>query len=321
MFLGVDGGGTKTAYALIDAQGALRARHVGPSVSHLAEGFARAEALLASGIATALKIASLQPADVEFAFVGLPAYGEDSASTSRLSAMPAAIFPRERYRCGNDMVCSWAGSLACQDGISVIAGTGSMAYGEYVGRAARAGGWGELIGDEGSAYWIAREGMNLFSRMSDGRAARGPLYELVRARCGLAVDLDLCAHVYGVDANTRSTFAQFAPLVHEATEAGDVQAAEIFSRGALALVECVVAVRRALCVADTVTVPVSHSGSVLSGAPVMLDAFRKGIANANACLEFRSPQHAPDIGAALYAARLAGAPIDGAAIQRMRSSP
>ena len=74
------------------------------------------------------------------------------------------------------MVCSWAGSLACADGISVIAGTGSMAYGEYAGRQARCGGWGELIGDEGSAYWIAREGMNLFSRMSDGRAARGPLH-------------------------------------------------------------------------------------------------------------------------------------------------
>ena len=73
------------------------------------------------------------------------------------------------------MICSWAGSLACEDGISVIAGTGSMAYGEYEGRSARAGGWGELIGDEGSAYWIAREGMNLFSRMSDGRAPRGPL--------------------------------------------------------------------------------------------------------------------------------------------------
>jgi N-acetylglucosamine kinase-like BadF-type ATPase len=320
MFLGVDGGGTKTAYALIDAQGNVRSRYVGPSVSHLAEGFARAESLLVAGIAGALERASAQPADIEFAFVGLPAFGEDSASTSRLSSMPAAILARERYRCGNDMICSWAGSLACQDGISVIAGTGSMAYGEYGQRAARAGGWGELIGDEGSAYWIAREGMNLFSRMSDGRAARGPLYELVRARCGLDADLDLCARVYGADANTRSAFAQFAPLVHEAAEAGDVQATEIFRRGALDLVTCVAAVRRALSVSDDVTLPVSHSGSVLSGAPVMLDAFRRGLAKADARLEYRSPQHAPDIGAALYAARLAGRPLDAAALQRMKES-
>ena len=121
--------------------------------------------------------------------------------------MPARLLDVARYRCGNDMVCSWAGSLACADGISVIAGTGSMAYGEYAGRTARAGGWGELIGDEGSAYWIAREGMNLFSRMSDGRAPRGPLYELVRARFGIAVDLDLCARVYGEGVSARSAFA------------------------------------------------------------------------------------------------------------------
>ena len=135
--------------------------------------------------------------------------------------MPSALLDATKYRCGNDMVCSWAGSLACADGISVIAGTGSMAYGEYAGRQARAGGWGELIGDEGSAYWIAREGMNLFSRMSDGRAPQGPLYALVRSRLGLDIDLDLCARIYGVAANTRGAFAQFAPLVHAAAVAGD----------------------------------------------------------------------------------------------------
>ena len=153
-----------------------------------------------------------------------------------MDALPSTILKRDRYRCDSDMVCSWAGSLACADGISVIAGTGSMAYGEYRGRAARSGGWGEIIGDEGSAYWIAREGMNLFSRMSDGRAARGPLYDLVRQRLELMADLDLCARVYGVEVNTRSAFAQFAPLVHDAACLGDAEAISIFHRAAQALV-------------------------------------------------------------------------------------
>ena len=74
------------------------------------------------------------------------------------------------------MVCGWAGALAGEDGINIVAGTGSIAYGEYRGRSARAGGWGELFSDEGSAYWLAREGLRLFSRMSDGRAPRGALY-------------------------------------------------------------------------------------------------------------------------------------------------
>ena len=95
------------------------------------------------GIGAMLAQASLTPADVTFAFMGLPAYGEDSATTARMDAMPSSLLDVARYRCGNDMVCSWAGSLACIDGISVIAGTGSMAYGEYQGRGARGGGWGE----------------------------------------------------------------------------------------------------------------------------------------------------------------------------------
>ena len=73
-------------------------------------------------------------------------------------------------------------SLDVEADAPIVAGTGSIAYGEYAGRHARAGGWGDLFGDEGSAFWIAREGLRLFSRMSDGRAARGPLYDLLRER-------------------------------------------------------------------------------------------------------------------------------------------
>ena len=320
MFLGVDGGGTKTAYAVIDADGGIRARHVGPSVSHLAEGFERARQLLAQGIAAALASAALRIEDLTFAFIGLPAYGEDSAAAATLDALPAVSLPRQRYRCGNDMICSWAGALSCQDGISVVAGTGSMAYGEYAGRTARCGGWGEIIGDEGSAYWIAREGMNLFSRMSDGRTPRGPLYELVRTRSGIAVDLDLCSHVYGEKASARSAFAQFAPWVHDAALAGDTQAAAIFERGAQELCQCVAATRRMLDVPAHIELPVSHTGSVLQGASLILDAFRRALANAPGRFEYRMPRYEPEIGAALYAANLVGAPLGNRALDRLRAA-
>jgi N-acetylglucosamine kinase-like BadF-type ATPase len=306
MFLGVDGGGTKTAYAVIDANGRVRAQHVGPSVSHLVAGFPHARELLSDGIKAVLAKAELTPGDVTYAFLGLPAYGEDSATLDRLNALPVTLLKSGRYSCDSDMVCSWAGSLACVDGISVIAGTGSMAYGAYEGRTARSGGWGEIIGDEGSAYWIAREGMNLFSRMSDGRAVRGPLYDLVRQRLGISADLDLCARVYGVEVNTRSAFAQFAPLVHDAAREGDVQAASIFHRASAELVGCVLATRRVLQIPEDVRVPVSHTGSVLEGATILLDAFKRGVATAALPLEYRAPKHSPDIGAALYAARLSG---------------
>ena len=110
--------------------------------------------------------------------------------------------------------------------------------------------------------------------MSDGRATRGPLYELVRSRFGLTIDLDLCARIYGESGSVRSVFAQFAVLVHEAAQAGDAQAIAIFDRAAEELVECVAAVRRSLAVPDGEVIPVSHSGGVFNGAAFSRDAFR-----------------------------------------------
>jgi len=318
MFLGVDGGGTKTAYALIDAGGNLRASRTSGSVSHLSAGLARATAMLVDATRALLGEAGAAPSSIEFAFFGLGAYGEDSATTAQMDAMPSAVLDAPRYRCGNDMICSWAGSLACSEGISVIAGTGSMAYGEYAGRAARAGGWGELIGDEGSAYWIAREGMNLYSRMSDGRAPRGPLYALVRSRLGLEADLDLCARIYGESASARAAFARFAPLIDEAASAGDEQACAIFVRAAGELAACVLAVRRAIAVADDVVLPVSYSGGAFAGSRALVDAFRDALAAAGPAFELRTPLFPPVIGAALYAARLAGTPLREDALANLR---
>ena len=318
MFLGVDGGGSKTAFALIDADGNLRAARIGGRVDYLSDGLDEARAELVAGIRTTLADKSLVAADVTFAFVGLPAYGEDPDAVARLDLLPSAVLDPGRYRCGNDMLCSWAGSLACVDGISVIAGTGSMAYGAYAGREARAGGWSELFGDEGSAYWIAREGLNLFTRMSDGRLPRGPLHGLVREQLGLEEDLHLVSRILRTQSDRRDAFARFARLVYQAAAAGDAEAASVFTRGAQELVNCVVAVRRALGVPASAVLPVSQSGGVFRHAETMVDAFRAGLAAAPFPFEYRPPQLPPAAGAALYAARIAGSELPSSAVQRLR---
>ena len=227
------------------------------------------------------------PAVIAFAFFGLPSYGEDGKTIAALDAMPSELLDAARYRCGNDMVCSWAGSLACVDGISVIAGTGSMAYGEFAGRQARCGGWGELIGDEGSAYWIAREGMNLFSRMSDGRVARGPLHRLVRERFELSNDLTSVP-----DLRRRRRPPRAASPIRAARarrgQAGDAAAAGIFTRGAQELwtASSPPGVRWILLPSRAA---VSHSGGVFNNVPAMVDAFRDGLAAAPYRFEYMKP--------------------------------
>ena len=84
------------------------------------------------------------------------------------------------------MVCGWAGSLGAEDGINIVAGTGSIGYGQRGSVSARAGGWGEAFSDEGSAYWIAMQGLNAYSRMSDGRLPKGPLHTLINEALNLS---------------------------------------------------------------------------------------------------------------------------------------
>jgi N-acetylglucosamine kinase-like BadF-type ATPase len=307
MFLGVDGGGTKTAFALVDTGGRLLARHEEGSLYHPEVGLDGAATALERGCRTLLAAVGARADDVAFAFFGLPAYGEDRAAQPLLDALPRAVLGHGRYLCGNDMVCSWAGSLACRDGISVIAGTGSMAYGEYAGRQARAGGWGELFSDEGSAHWIARAGLALFSRMSDGRAPRGPLHGLLRERLALEADLDLCGVVYGELKGERSRVAALARLVTEAAALGDAQAAAIVDAAAAELAAMVDAVRAALAVAPDAEVAVSYTGGL----------FARALAVRAHPYRVAPPLLAPALGAALYAARSAGTPLDDAALDRL----
>jgi N-acetylglucosamine kinase-like BadF-type ATPase len=216
------------------------------------------------------------------------------------------------------MVCAWAGALACQDGINIVAGTGSIAYGEFAGGQARAGGWGELFSDEGSAYWIAREGLTLFSRMSDGRAAKGALYELLRAHYGIIFDLDICAAIYGSNPAARSQIAQLATLVAEAARAGDAQARELFASGVSELVAIVDATRAQLAVPPGVALPVSYTGGMFKLTDLVLEPFNSALRASGHRYDCVAPRLPPAAGAALYAVKCYGAPITETIVGTMR---
>jgi N-acetylglucosamine kinase-like BadF-type ATPase len=317
LFLGVDGGGTKTHFVLVDGDGTVIASHQGPTSYHLEVGMDGVRAVLADGVAALFRQAGIDGSAITHAFFGLPAYGEDSAAQPLLDAMPQPLLGHSRYRCGSDMVCAWAGSLAGADGINIVAGTGSIGYGERVGKSARAGGWGEVFGDEGSAYWIAVQGLNVFTRMSDGRLPRGPLYGIFKAEfdLGADLDLDLCARI--MNAHDRSHVAAASRVVARAAQQGDSHAIRIFDDAARELVAIVDAVRRLLEFAPGEAVPLSYSGGVFEAGALMLDPFRRHLATQSATYRLQAPIAAPSGGAAIYAARLAGQPLSPAAIAHL----
>ena len=317
IFLGVDGGGTKTDFLLIDESGQVLASRRAGSAYYLEIGVEALRTMMLQGIRGVLADASVSPNDVSFACIGLPAYGEDSALLPRLDAIGEGLLPTPKYRCVNDMVCGWAAALAGHDGINIVAGTGSIGYGEFDGRSARAGGWGELFSDEGSAYWVAREGLTLFSRMSDGRVDQGPLYEFMRQHFKVRADLDVCASVYGPPPMTRSELAALAPMVSRAARAGDRQAQCIIEMAATELAALVHAVRDQLGAPQQLPLPVSYSGGMFHQDNGLTQKLESILGNGERRYNFAAPRLAPRAGAALYAAKLSGSPLTPAAVAHL----
>ena len=318
VFLGVDGGGTKTALCLVDGEGRIVAQTRAPGCYYFAGGLDLVGRVLRRGVDEVCRQAGIMPADIVHAFFGLPGYGEASGDVPALDAAPGEALGHGRYACDNDMVCGWAGSLGAADGINVISGTGSMTYGERAGLGVRVGGWGELFGDEGSAYWISIRGLRTFSQMSDGRLPAGPLHGMLRERLGLAGDLDLVDVVLNRWRGGRSEIADLSPTVVEAASEGDACAARIVTEAAEELANLVDVTRRRLEFGAGERVPVSYSGGTFNASPV-LDGFGAALAALYDGYELREPMYSPVIGAAIYAAKLAEMPLDDGALQRLRS--
>ena len=300
IYLGVDGGGTKTEFVCIDDAGTVVARHVEGTTYHLQVGLDGAVRVLDDGIAAACAQADSSPADLAFAFFGLPAFGEDAVVDPQLERHCGRLLGHDRYLCGNDMICGWAGSLACADGINLVCGTGSIGYGERQGRSARVGGWGEVFSDEASAYWIAIQGLNTFTRMSDGRLPKGPLHELFVRRLELKADLDICAKVMGENGLERDGIAGLAPIVADAVAAGDQAAIAIHDLAADELAGMAEALRTTLGFPAGEAIPLSWSGGVLTNDASVRSRLEARLRAAGP-YQVVKPQHSPAYGAALYA--------------------
>jgi N-acetylglucosamine kinase-like BadF-type ATPase len=322
VFLGVDGGGTKTALCLVSADGRLLAAREAPSCYYLGAGQGTGPELvrevLAAAVAAVCADADLPVSAVAGAFFGLPAYGEASADRAELDAIPASFLGHHRYRCDNDSVCGWAGSLALVPGVNVVSGTGSISYGEHGERRVRVGGWGELFGDEGSAYWLGIRGLRAWTQMSDGREPVGALHQLLGERLPLGTPLDLVSLVHEGWQGDRSTIAALAPLVVQAAEHGDPAAERIVDDAVTELVRLVQVATDRLGFASGEVVPVSCSGGVFRSATIR-GAFADRLGGSGR-FDLRPPRFSPVVGAALYAAREAGAPLGPDALARLDPS-
>jgi N-acetylglucosamine kinase-like BadF-type ATPase len=240
--LGVDGGGSRTRAAITDDTGRLLGSgEAGPS-NFDDVGVARARENIAAAVAAARAAAGVG-APFAAAFLGLAGVvSERDRETVRGMARDLGLAPPEALGVDHDCRIALAGGLAGRPGVVLIVGTGSSCYGrDQGGRAWRSGGWGSLISDEGSSYWLSREALRAAVRALDGRGPDTVLAERLLAALGVREADDLMHRLY-LPGLERAELAALAPIVVRAAHAGDRVARDLVRRGAGELAECVQAV-------------------------------------------------------------------------------
>jgi len=139
---------------------------------------------------------------------------------------------RQRIRIVNDAVIALVAGAPDGVGVVVIAGTGSIAYGvDPAGRTARSGGWGYLLGDEGSAFWLGHAAVRQGIRAIDGRGPATTLFERISRRLDLEKPTGLVKWFYDQD-HSRDRVATLASIVEEAASAGDEAADSLLDEAA-----------------------------------------------------------------------------------------
>jgi N-acetylglucosamine kinase-like BadF-type ATPase len=321
LFLGVDGGGTKTGFLIVDESGnTLASRQLG--TTHFRQvGLGGLFEVLSEGVTALCVKAGIDKSCIHRAYFGLPGHGEDAAVAQQQIEIVAEVLGHTRFECGNDVVCGWAGSLAGIDGINIVAGTGSIGYGERLGRTARAGGWGDILGDEGSAFWIGIEGLRAFAKMSDGRLPLGPIYELVRQSTHLDRDLDLCALTQSGDRfGGREQIAGFCRLMSVAAADGDSVADAIFRRAADELLAIAVSVREQLAFPAAEPALISFSGGAFAANSPLRGHFSSVLSNSEHLFRLSQPALSPLEGSAILALRAPGTRLDQRVIENLKLS-
>jgi glucosamine kinase len=224
--LGVDGGATKTVAAVLDMDtNELHLGHAGPSNQDAVGASAAVRAVLEAAD-EAIAEAGIAPQRLAAAVLAIA--GTDTEAIARnLHAVRT-----EDWLVVNDVVAAWATATGTGPGVAVISGTGSNVFG--VGPRDvpwRAGGWGHLLGDEGSGFWFGVQSIK--AALSD-REASGPetaLSERAPAFFGLETVEQLAAHVYSKPL-TKGEISAFAVETAKLARAGDVVARELYVTGA-----------------------------------------------------------------------------------------
>lgn len=241
-FLGVDGGQSSTTALIGNAEGRVIAYGRGGPCNHVgaAEGRAKFVGAIEGCISAACAEPGLDASTIQFeaACLGF------SGGPADKHAILHEILRCDRMTVTHDALIALAGATAGEPGLIVIGGTGSIAFARNAsGKTARAGGWGYVYGDEGSAFDITRQAVRAALRQEEGWGPPTALREILLKETGAANANELLHRLYTVEF-PRPKIAAMAKLIDAAEADGDQMAGQILEKAAQDLAMFGAAVRR-----------------------------------------------------------------------------
>ncbi len=266
--LGIDAGGTKTVGLLADEQGRVLAEARGAGANLQTQGELEVEKVFDGIIETLGRDHTISAVCLGIAGVDRP---HDEAV---IRGILRRLGHRDGVRVVNDATIALAAGAPGRVGIVVLAGTGSIAFGaDRAGHTARSGGYGFLLADEGSGYWLGHQILRAAVRSADGRGPKTLLEPLVFEAFGVGAVPDLIPHVYEKGL-PKHRIAALAPLVEQARGRGDTLGAELIETAGHELARAARAVHRQLDLGAE-PFPVVMAGGVFKACPTLAETIAR----------------------------------------------
>ncbi|MCX7765441.1 MAG: hypothetical protein N2246_01885 [Candidatus Sumerlaeia bacterium] len=299
LLIGVDGGATKTKGIITTAEGREIGSATGGSTNQYNISLKEVKSTLHSIIEALLRQAHSTVDAVRGICLGLAGVDKPE-DAKRIHKLAESILPGADINVVNDSVIALFGGCLKPYGIIVISGTGSIAYGRNrQGQEFRAGGWGHILGDEGSGYAIGLQALRAVCRASDGRARSTLLTELLLRALSLKSPVDLIDWTKKISGD-KAQISSLAPIVEQAVLAGDRTANYILSCEASELVLAVQAVRRKLFKRNETDIEVVVGGSNLCKSEIYFKLFKNQAEKKLKGIKVIFPKKEPVNGAIFY---------------------
>jgi N-acetylmuramic acid 6-phosphate etherase len=295
--LGVEGGGTKTAWALVE--GMTSGGDAGKEFRILDQGKLTPSNLRLTTPERLREIFAELPKQVDRAGVFLAGCGTEEDRRS-LALICREIWPNAKIVTGSDRDSGLAAALDHGDGIVVNAGSGSSVTGRRGDRIERAGGWGHILGDTGGGYFLSIEALRLILREYDLR--RGEMQFTAKILHALSLN-NLDELVRWAQTADKMEIAMLAPVVFEAAAGGDARVNEIVEEGARVLCEYTEAVASRL---HLLAPKVVLMGGLFHRDSIYTHAFRRRLKRNLPDARVTVAERPPELGAAWLASEKGG---------------